>query len=457
MRWSTPVDVSLKIDDTITVNTTSGAAANLGILTAVGALTCEWSHPNARTHEEPGSLSLTLRYPTPGLIHLDSKLHISCRVHNATLDLGSWWVESVHARRTSDAWIYKIAAANAVGRAAGIRLAASPWPAADVRLRDRIAQINHASPIALLDPDDDSPEHQWLVARDVDAADALEIIHRTASSYARLAVASSTGIALVHPDGTHIRVPRHDPPHPPAAVVSRGAPPAVLSASRVEDAGRDLSRRGLVTVVRVTFYVADRDTGDVSETSRNWRSPQARHLPTASLTIDTDLEFETTAAHPLDPSTVVLPEIGPFAAGIAGEGTTPRPVLTAARLAVGLDDVPWDAVLDVRRRTTTIFFLDPVPADLDPAVYISAGTIEIAAGQLTASVTLAPAVTAGIRPMRWSDWPTPADVPTNPRPRDTVAARFEHCGPLDDPLTLADQIRIIDTRVVDAPTSWRTT
>ncbi|MFT3877420.1 MAG: hypothetical protein QM708_13505 [Propioniciclava sp.] len=452
--WSIPVDVTLTLG-TLTINTTSADAAHEGTLTAVESLTVDWARPSLRGHEEPGTLTLTLRHPRPGLIALGDRIAAWCTpTATAPLSLGAWWVEScTWAQAPSGAWIYEVTATNAIGRASGVRLAASPWPSGWVRLADRIASINAASPFTLV-AHDTSADTAVLLGRDVDSADALDIIQRTAMSYGRFAVAGPHSIALARPAATHVRMPRYEPPRPPAVLVDRGRPPAPLPASRVENSGRELSRRGLVTAVKVSYHLLDLDSGDTTEEARSWRSPAA-HLPPAALAFDTDLLVETSAADPLDPATVHLGAPGSIAAGIAAEGTTPRPLLAPARCAVGLGGLPLTDLIEIGHRASAILTLDGAPADLERLVHIAASTIHIARGRLALSVTLAPAATAGVRPLRWTDFPTPTDVPYQPATLDLVAARFAHCGPLSDPFPPADQLRIGDTAAVDAPTFWK--
>ena len=451
---TTPATVVLTIDDTTVINTTSAHADDIDELTAVDRLTISWSHPNARLHEEAGSLRISLRHPVAGVITLGSKLTVAVVVDSVLIELGSWWVQSVEWRRLpSGAWLHAVDAVDTVGLAAGIRLASTPWPA-DQDLEQRVDAINAASPITLVEPPGWDGFNAPLLGRDVDNADALDIIQRTAATWGRCALAGVDGIVLHAPAATRIIVGHYMTPSVPvSSIVERGPAPVTLPANVIESAPRGLSRAGLITVARINFWIEDLDTGETSEAARSWRNP-APGQPTASLIIDTDFRHTTSAAWPLDPADAYLGDMAAIAAGIAAEGSTPRPQLTAARIVV--DQLPQLAdLISIHTRTRIILTISGAPADVDPTVHIAAGAISIRAGRLALQLTLAPAITAGLRPMRWSDWPTPTTVPDPPIMGDPVATRWSHTGP-PAVTAPADLIRISDTRLVAAPTSWRT-
>lgn len=447
--WRVPVTVTLLIGG-VAIHT---GPDDLDALTAIEQVDLDWSQPTPRSSEDAGSVTVTLRHPTPGIIAVDDVLDALILVGSTVIRLGRWWVESVTwSRLPSGAWRHKVTATNAPGRAAGLRLAAEPWPEGQT-LAQRVAAINASSPVgSILDAAVPAVgEEVTLAGRDVDNATAQDVITATASSFGLVVVSSATGLAIATPASATRVQPPVDSTGTPAARITRASSARSLPARAVEDVPRSLSRQGVTTRVDVRFIMRDTSTGQQTEQTRRYVAagdPRA----TSQLTIDTDILVTTSPDWPTDPQQAYLGPIGDRAFGIADAGRA-RPRLDAARVALSLLDTPTlAALLDVTQRTRTPWLLDDAPGDVDSAVAVAAGAVTITAGRLALQVTLAPLALSGVRAMRWSDWPTPATVPTEPIMGDPIPTRFSH---LATRVAGVEQISAADLRLVDAPTSWR--
>lgn len=452
------VDVRLTIGS-LEVNTTAAQAAQVGsVLSAVESATFTWSRPHARLHEDAGQLDLVLRHQDPGQVALDDPVTLSVTgpTISGRLYLGTWWVESVDWQpirvRGQRVWRYVVTATNAIGRAAATRLSALPWPAGQT-LGQRVDAINAASPVGdlvflranslLVGPAN-------VAARDVDYADAGEIIQRTANTWGLVAIDGSDMVALEFADqGTSIDWPVRTASGP-SLLRFRAPWPAVDVPSRaVVQAPRSLSRQGEVNRVAVTFWMdnLDEPDQDPEEATRVFLAPRTGR-PTATLTINTESVVSTSEASPTDPQTVWLGGVMETAAAVVAEAGPPRPLLGQTRIL--LDRLEPEAasrlVHSYYRAVNTIELAD-APADLDRFARVASGRVDISAGALVLDVVLVPLAPHGVRPLRWSDWPQPPDAPENPPMGQIVPLRFRDLN--------FTYLTASDLRLVDAPTAWR--
>lgn len=470
MSWRLPLEaVTITIanpdEPPQLVNATDAVTATDGTqLSAVQELSWQWSRPSPRDHQDDGTLELTLRFALPRHIAIDAYINIALHVAGHIIDLPGHWVESVtwaETRRPDlpSVWTYTITATNGVGRANGIRLSATPWPEHD-ELEERLDRINAASPVPLVDleatatnlggPSLQSPP---LLGRDVDSANALDIITRTANTWGLLIAAVRRGVALYSQEATRIFGPANYSVGTRWSIV-RTPPPTPLPASAIEQRPRSLSRQGLVTTCRVDFYVKNSTTGEVREASRTWRASVAR--PSAQVNIATDYLANESTDWPLDDTTAFVGDVAQTAIALVVEASTnPAPILEEGRIVLARVPELLPALIAPVLSQRTQFIITDAPDDLAVAVAITQGHLTVADGQVALSLALQPLALTGTRPMRISDWPGPEDLPDVADMGNYVPAQF-----LDlDAANALDQqdpgITIADTALVFRPQYWK--
>lgn len=417
------------------VNTTAAQAARLGDqLSAVEACVIEWGRPHPHGHDAPGSITLVLRLDRPGAVALDDEVLIHALpqgwpVGNRML-VGQGWVESVEYDRVPESavWRYVVRCQTWAGRADAARLSAAPWPA-DQELSERLQAINAASPYPIVDPIHAAGSIGLsvpLAARDVDNANALEVLQVTANTWGLLVQESRYGMLLYTPAGHEWFMPRLSTVSPRVELDVAPQQHSELPARALARTPRRLDRSGYLTDVVVNFQLFDSTTGETSDASRRWRAPGASGHAGSQLTIDTDYQVAFTPDYPIDPAAAYLGPAGTRAEALTATPAAARPVLEAGRVLLDRLDVGRVSLLaGTAYRSVATWLVTECPPDLDPVVTVLTGRLTIEAGWMGLEVELAPMILAGVRPLMWSDFPDDSLPPATIQ-GDLVPATFAH-------------------------------
>lgn len=402
---------------------------------AVDALTVTWSRPTGRSHAEPGTLKLSVLAPVgydEAWATWDAEVIAEVLLDGLVwFPVGRGWINTV-SRRTirrdaAPAWLYAVDCIDVLGRANATRLAALPWP--QHTRAQRAAAIDAASPAG---PLLGSELGSWsaitgdLVPRDVDNANALDIIRRTTDP-------SST--AQEGEDGI---VERRPPAPWPTAASEDGRYLRLLGqryvvelpANTIEDTGRTIDRTSRVDGVTLTYPTLDPDDGKWVETSETIRATVTRGSA-SSLKLVTDelgLDTPTAAGQRLRSSLAGL--LGESAAAARRLTSTPRIIVDRLTPADIRD------LVEIRQRGNNLIRITPRPDDLDALHTVLGGELRIVGRTIRLALDLAPSIVDGIRPLKFieareplTDYRAVFRRPDSTPPttiRDTTAANIHY-------------------------------
>ena len=388
-----------------------------------------WSSPGPRDHPDPATLDLDILIapdsPEVALLARDTDVELTAGVTIINAAGNAQAAGGTLFRGWIDSWIrtthhdgrhrYRLSIIDALGRAAAINLASSPWPASTQLAR--IDAINAASPIGPLLARASLPGR--VGPRDVDNASALSVIQDTAY----LGQRAEPGRTIDH-DGL---IGLYWPPVSAPSYfdgelwMSPYMYLVTLPADLLEDTGRAMNRTGALNQASAEYFPTP---AAVDTTTTTHRIPGSSYS-TSSWSIGTD-------------TVPVVADVERWLTAIVHESNTAaHPLLQPGRLIL---DTPvavpaiW-YLLDHNTRNRAILKLRYAPGDIDTLQAVTAGTLTINGLTLTLTLTLTPARLFGVRPLRFSDLPLDAT-----RPRLKIA------NPLSD-----SRVRFSDTSTATIP------
>lgn len=384
--------------------------AQVGALTALGGITIEWRRPTPRDHEEGGTIQLDFLDGEPDAIPTGSRLEVWAQVGPDLILIGLGWATSViwepgPLGENGRLWRYRVTCDNAPARAAGIKLAALPWPVHTQRAR--LDAINTAARLPLI-------SDEWLAvastdvgyiyaARDVDNYPALEAIHRTAvlpTTDPRIVVEGHDGLTIVPLPGWHLNWP--------TAVGDTlqigGSVPVHIPARAIEQRPRHRDRTSRVNRAKLNYWHWDVTTDETEETSRTWTGPDTR-VETSQHTIDTDGVYTATMLA----NAALISWLKNIVRACALDTAVLDPTrVILSRLYAG--DIRQ--LIEIGSRSVRHVIIDNAPPDVAADQTVVAGRLTIGAGlrTITLDLDLQPLTLVGLAPLRWADFPRPADV-----------------------------------------------
>ena len=418
----------------VVLNTTDPATAETGaVLSAVDALAVSWGASSGRDHPDPGSIALRIRHAAPDAIAYESLIEAQLQVDGrpAVLVARGWAsVLTQHQRRRLDGttlWLTDVQAVDVLGLAAAVRLASLPWPAEG--LTSRLPRINTASPVPLVatmpaDARDAPSPSAALRSRDVDNADALEIIRITASSGAPVTIGTERawlpGFAHEGPAGVTVDGLAGITLAwlPVQFVPVRHRPPVTLPAAAVERTAATTSRASVLDQVGVSLTPRLTDAAgvrDLDPADAIVRPAVRRQRSTSAHTITTD----HWAGVATEEETLTVDDIPApnrrWALALIAEAATPVPIPDAATIDLELlPAATVELLTGIGSRGNVVTAIDPPTPPVDQYQRVLGGRLTYRHGRPALVVDTEPAQLAGARPMRWSDWPKAGYGPLDP-------------------------------------------
>lgn len=400
-----------------TVNTTLAAAAEAGELSAVDQVVIAWGQSTPIDSQDAGRIELTLTSSTPNPAPYDSEVTITASVNGfpAILIAHGWVLTSRYAPR-GDLWLTRLVLTDVLGRSEATKLPTDElWPAESVH--DRLARIETAAGWSCLE-DVYGPEPAAPV--NVATSDTVkELAERTLRVLPAALVEGAEAMtsrklagALIQWPGWYVgTVPIH---YDPLVVMDHGLTPVDIPGAAIGSLWRGDDRSSLITQIRYTT-VSTETVGDRVDTTL--QNPNAPVGATAELLVAADTYYDDDDAArylellaglrrlvTLDPGPIMLNQVG----------------VATLSLLIG---IPQRAGVPLR--------IVDCPVDLDPFQTVVAGTLTIDKGlKAKLDVTLKPTAIAGARPLRFSDFPGPGDIPPTTSERGYVAATFGNAGQL---------------------------
>lgn len=373
-----------------------------GALSAVNGFAISWGSPTARDHPEAGShrLEFEASPANAAALTLDTRINVNCLIDGVyTVNLLVAWVESADRHKTK-AGRRRITPelADWYGRASATKLAALPWPPHNQV--QRFQAINSASPSGLLCDWFKASDQITLLPRDVDNADALDVIRRTiapqraAAGYAGFKPIGLPGNVYNGPvtiQGT--TQPATITPHPHKVIT--------VPAAALEDTPEFLDRSSYITQARYStayWTTAGGRGDDVTLVSRN---PNPQKLTASVWTVESDRGVAQAG-------TTLPSEIS----WVATANLNPTWARQPAR--VQLDQIDTQGLINLvgsDTRDAVILHIPDAPAGFDPYQTVIGGHLVGDYDQpipLTLTVRLEPTRLTGARPMKFSDFPGPA-------------------------------------------------
>lgn len=409
-------------------------AAALAGPTAIEAATVTYGPPTALADDDAGQLALTILYDQPDAFRFESLIVLTVAIDDQPARIvGRGWIDSVTWTKRGDTYRYRIGGVNIIGRAAATKITVGKLPAQDAT--DRQAAITAGSPIPLWSAT--VPAIVGVPMAPVDASNttALDLVRRF---LAQAGIGFADACSTEAEDGITIRsrLAGNTLQHAwtdggwnyDAAAGELVA--TEVPANRITDAPRSLSRQGMLTQVTISYTPVTGGTYG-AETQLIVHAPGgAPASSTAELTIATDLPLATGSS---------LTPIG-WPEAIMADNAAPTPCLdTVTILTHLLDAATVAALIGIPQRSGAVLHVTGAPADVDEWQRVSRATLTIAAGRISLAPELEPARWSGGRPIRFSDFPRPDQLPS-PNPYGVVPARFRRMGTVR-----ASQLALVQT------------
>jgi hypothetical protein len=399
----------------VTINTDDRDDAIAGDTSAIRAATVTWGRSSVRDHQNAGRVTVVLRAAELLAVPFDSELSLSLSLNGRPAVLvAHGWVESMTytGPDTRGRWEHSITCATIVGRAAATTITGQTWP--NQFIGDRLTAIQAAAPIQLLDPAALLPAQGPQAPLTIDSDNALDLIQRAYASLPTLVVEGATG--LIHGGGlgrgiTYPFVYGSGDVTPGYLSAVTTPIPLPIAAAAVGAAPRQVDRSTMLTGVTVTT----KDATGAQITTRYANAGVSTSSADTAITTDAILTLASSALR-----RQIL--------HLLAENTTPTPVLSGQVpiLLDQLDPATVEALIAIPGRMSAVLAIDGGPVDLEPLQAIRDATLTIADGRLTLDAGLEPARLAGVRPVRWSDFPD-TDTLTDPTsPGHYAVAQFAH-------------------------------
>ncbi len=384
------------------INTASRDLLAAGIPSAVEKISLSWSRPSGYAHQSAGTMSARL-VGDRHLIELlawDSRIDLLAVIEGdpapwRTLFIG-WITQTARRRRADGLFDITASATNIIGRAAGTRLGARPWPVQSITAR--LTAINAASPVGpLAAVEAPAWDRQPRAALDVDSRAALDVIEATVDPTVTLEEGADGLIHSVVSVGSRVAWPT-----PTSELTVAGTLPQAiqLPADAVIDAARVANRTGLITHVSIEAKSLSPDDhpgpGELPKYephSKTWRNG-ALGRQSAEHKITTDAIAEATRPMPK--------QWEKYAQGLTTQGEHPGERLEACELIPArLEPLTAGQLVGIDTRAGIYIEIESAPDDVEPAQRITTGRLDIQAAASNEGHS-------GIAGLRFNQIPTPA-------------------------------------------------
>lgn len=400
----------------VTVNCTSAEAAAGGATTAVEQVTVAWGQPTPIDSQEPGRLDFQLVSADPLPAPWESEVTIDASIDGRpSVRIGRGWVSSAKYRPYGDLWLSKITLTDVIGRASATKApAAATWPSEETG--DRIARIVLAAGWDV-DGDEVLDFSATVAPAKVTTSDTIyDLLDRALRAWPAAAVEGATGITAAYLNADVITWQGHfisdgvpfDTTINPAATT-----PVDLDAAVIGSIWRGPDRASALTQIRYTTRDA------AGEAVEHVLTTSGVAGSTAELAIAADVTYDSNHAAnyrellaDIDGRALVVLDPGPI------------------RLQ-DLDAATVEALIAVPGRAARPIHIANCPDDVDPFQTLTAATLTIDPKlKSTLDATLKPTRLRGVRPLRFSDWPTTGDLPPTDVADDRTyePATFNRCG-----------------------------
>lgn len=381
----------------LVVNCTSAEAAQAGELSAVQGLTIAWGQSTPIDSQDAGRVELQLLSADPLPAPWESEVTIDGQIDGRpAVRLGRGWVASAKYRPRGELWLSRITLADVVGRAMATKPVAADatWPAEEVG--DRLARIAAGAGWDLAE----ALAFSSTVAQTkvTSSATAYELADHALRSWPAAAVEGLEGLTGRVLDANRVTWPGYftSDATPFPGAVDVGEEPLLVPASAIGSEWRGPDRASALTQVRYT--TRDAAGATVDTVVPNPLGAVAGSTAELAVTADATL------------STYHLANYRELLADVDGRALVtlePGQLVTTQ-----VDAATLEALVAVPGRAARAIRITGCPDDLDPFQTITAGTLTLDAGlSARLAITLQPTRLAGVRPLRWSDWPRVGDLP----------------------------------------------